>query len=546
MGKRNTSEIGPLVMLFLVLEGVATLLDVLMGVGGAMSTEESYNAAAAALLACGHDESMWELQYKWFCGGCSAEAMLAAPLFSWFTPSILAWKWFLGWIHIVMVCAGAAIAGRAAGARPAFVFVGLMIAAPGFYRTLALTGFGNHAESTVFPFVSAALLLFARQRTAAIQIVCACAAGIWMGLGIWFTPTALHGFIAVTAVAVWAGRKSILSYLVGLPIGMAPIVAYFNAMPQARVDASAWWATIEVAPFSEMVRWLVSDFVTGQLWSGVHVGISATWWFMLTVVSIIGMGAVFVRKERPWGVRWFLPLLFLGLICAYWLRFDLWDDNPAVHGFDPFNLRYRAPLFPIMALAAAMTSGALDDRSIFRRLAAAIVVVLIAVGFLLRAGSWRAGGEPAHKTSAVSVDGRVDWTVPEGDPPQRLDRAMGRLEDVAAARDFLYAHGDSLPVCRDLHRAELGRRIGLALLREHPIEALGPTLAEAAALPGEDRLALVRGIVATMELQPEPIETWAAVQANVARASPKIAAEVSERIQRRSAAMGASSPPSEH
>jgi hypothetical protein len=49
-----------------------------------------------------------------------------------------------------------------------------------------------------------------------------------------------------------------------------------------------------------------------------------------------------------------------------------------------------------------------------------------------------------------------------------------------------------------------------------------------------------------MELQSEPLEAWAAVQENVARASPKIAAEVSERIQRRSPAMGTSSPPSEH
>ena len=48
-------------MIFVVLEGIATLLDVLMGVGSVMSTEESYNAAAAALLACGHGSSMWAL-----------------------------------------------------------------------------------------------------------------------------------------------------------------------------------------------------------------------------------------------------------------------------------------------------------------------------------------------------------------------------------------------------------------------------------------------------------------------------------------------------
>jgi hypothetical protein len=84
------------------------------------------------------------------------------------------------------------------------------------------------------------------------------------------------------------------------------------------------------------------------------------------------------------------------------------------------------------------------------------------------------------------------------------------------------------------------------LLQEHPIEALGPTLAEAAALPGEDRLALVRGIVATMELQSKPLEAWAVVESNVVRASPRIAAEVAERLHRRSATMGPADPASKN
>ena len=119
-----------------------------------MSTEEGYNATAAALIACGHLESIWALQYKWFCGGCTTESLLAAPLFKLFGPSVFAWKWSVGWIHIAVVSAGVAIAGRAGGARSAFVFGGLMLAAPGFYRELALTGFGNHAESTFFPFMA--------------------------------------------------------------------------------------------------------------------------------------------------------------------------------------------------------------------------------------------------------------------------------------------------------------------------------------------------------------------------------------------------------
>jgi hypothetical protein len=120
-----------MVIFLILLEGLATLLDILMGPGAVMSTEEAYNATSAAMLACGHTEALWSLQYKWFCGGCSTEAVLAAPFFQWWGPTIFSWKWIMGCIHMVTVTAGAAIAGRTAGARPAFVFVGLMVAALG-------------------------------------------------------------------------------------------------------------------------------------------------------------------------------------------------------------------------------------------------------------------------------------------------------------------------------------------------------------------------------------------------------------------------------
>jgi len=542
MSLRHKSEIGPLVKLFLLLEAVATLLDVLMGVGSQMSTEETYNAAAAALIACGHQSSLWALQYKWFCGGCSAEALMAAPLFSMFSPSVLAWKWVMGTIHMVVVSAGAAIAGRAGGARSAFVFVGLMIAAPGFYRNLALTGFGNHAESSMFPFLAAGLMLYAYRRGSHARLLMATIAGVWMGLGVWFTPTSLHGFVAVTAVAVWAGRKPMLGYLAGLSVGMLPFVAYFEAVPHARVDAFAWWSTWEVAPLEDMVRWLVSDFVTSELWAGVPTIVSASWWFLLVVIAIIGMGALFIRKDRPWAVRWFVPLLLMGLLSAYFFRFDLWDDNPIVRGFDPFNMRYRAPLFPILALAAAMTSGVVDDASIFRRISAAVVVVLIASGFALRAGSWHIGTEKVHKVSAVPIDGRVDWSVPEGEPPQRLARTMGRPEDVEAALEFLESHDDGLAVCTDLHHAELGRRVALALMGDRFGSEAQGVLLESAAYPSEKRDALVRGMLAVFLSAENPTAAWRDVKGRVVAQNARLGAEISDRLGRMLDAMGSAGP----
>jgi hypothetical protein len=487
-----------MVIFLILLEGLATLLDILMGPGAVMSTEEAYNATSAAMLACGHTEALWSLQYKWFCGGCSTEAVLAAPFFQWWGPTIFSWKWVMGCIHMVTVTAGAAIAGRAAGARSAFVFVGLMVAAPGFYRSLALTGFGNHAESTVFPFVAAAVLLYTHKRPQWTKICAAVMAGVTMGFGIWFSPTVLHGLVAVVVVAVAVGPAAAGAFLVGLPIGLAPMVVYFKAQPINKLAASEWWTTIDFASFSDLVRWLITDFNTAQLWPTVGSTVSSMWWFSLVIMAILGMGAMANRTERPWATRWFVPLLLGGLIGGYLIRGDLWSDNPAVMGFDPFNLRYRAPLFPILALGAALTSGAMDEDSVFRKIAAAGVVVLIATGFVFRTQGFQIGTEAVFRQPAVPVDGRVDWTVPEGEPPTRLDRKMGRPEDIRAAVDFLEGHTDGLSVCREIHLAELGRRTGVGLGQGQSAIDLAPALTLGATLEGDERKAFVRGLVEPM------------------------------------------------
>jgi len=213
------------------------------------------------------------------------------------------------------------------------------------------------------------------------------------------------------------------------------------------------------------------------------------------ILAILGMAAMANRTERPWATRWFVPLLFGGLIGGYLIRGDLWHDNPAVMGFDPFNLRYRAPLFPILALGAALTSGAMDDDSVFRKISAAGVVVLIATGFVFRTQGFQIGTEAVFRTPAVPVDGRVDWTVPEGEPPKRLDREMGRPEDIRAAVDFVESHTDELSVCREVHLAELGRRTGVGLGQGRSVLDLAPALTLGASLEDDERKAFVRGLV---------------------------------------------------
>jgi len=516
-----------------VMVGIATCLDVLMGPGSQMSTEEAYNAASGALLACGHLESLWALQYKWFCGGCTTEAALAAPLFKLLGPSVFAWKWFVGCIHVTVVAAGVSIAGRAGGARSAFVFAGLMLAAPGFYRELALTGFGNHAESTVFPFLSAAILLSTHKRSRAAKVGAAIAAGILMGFGIWFSPTVLHGFLAVLVIAVAAGPIPSIAYVLSLPVGLIPFMVYFRTVEVARRPAAEWWGTIDFAPLGDLFQFVGADFAHTHLWPFVGTGGSSLWWFTLAALAVIGMGAMFTRTERPWAVRWFVPLCFVGLFSGYFVRFDLWSDNPAAIGYDPFNLRYRAPMFPLMALGAALTSGAMEEGSILRKISAGFVVVLIAVGFVFRVNGWNIGQEPVFKTSAIQIDGRFDASVPEGEPPTRLPREMSRAVDIVAAVNFVNDHDDSLPVCRQLHLSEVGRRVGEGLVSRRSILDLAPALTLATSLEGEDRDAFIRGLSALFEHKNRRLgPDWNTVKPLLDRSVPDLARAVDLRIQR--------------
>ncbi len=507
-----------------ILVGFATLMDVLMGPGAHMSTEEGYNATTAALIACGHTEAVWALQYKWFCGGCTAEAVLAAPLFSQFGPSVLAWKWVVGGIHLAMVSAGVAIAGRAAGARAAFVFGGLMLAAPGFYRELALTGFGNHAESTFFPFAGAAVLLFTHKRSHRAKVIAALVAGILMGLGIWFTPTALHGLLGVLVIAVAAGPIPSGAFLLGLPIGLIPFVSYFRTVEIARGPAAQWWGTVELASPSALFQWVGSDFLQVQLWPHVGTFASSLWWYSLVVVAVLGAGALAVRTERPWALRWFVPVCLFSLVAGYALRFDLWLDNPAVSGYDPFNLRYRAPIFPLLALGAAFSSGSMEEDSALRKISAGFVVILISVGFVFRVHGWNVGQEPVHRMSAVSIDGRIDRSVPEGEPPTRLGREMTRPQDLYAAVRFIDGHRDSLKVCRSLHIAELGRRLGEGLFQGKTAKDLTVGLGLSPTFVGDERDAFVKGLVAPFNLRPgaDP-QDLVAVQAILEQSAPGLA-----------------------
>jgi hypothetical protein len=141
----------------------------------------------------------------------------------------------------------------------------------------------------------------------------------------------------------------------------------------------------------------------------------------------------------------------MAFLAATLLRFDLWDDNPEVRGWDPFNLRYRMPLWPLLAVGMALL-GLREGRLRWA------LLLPVALGLGLRVGEWWAPEvDPPSRYPAGQL---ADPTLPSGQPLQRRLESRRRSADVAAGEAWLRGHEDPLEACAAEHRAELGWRRG--------------------------------------------------------------------------------------
>ena len=104
--------------LALLVEGVLTLVDIGWGPWSVVGFEEGRNARAALKLACGHADRLLDLQYRDFCGGCTADAVLAAPLLRHIGDAVWVWKLVPAGFHLLLVAAVGALV-RVAGPRQA-------------------------------------------------------------------------------------------------------------------------------------------------------------------------------------------------------------------------------------------------------------------------------------------------------------------------------------------------------------------------------------------------------------------------------------------
>ncbi len=480
----------------LLLEVLLVAVDLVAGPGTAIAPEEARNARAGLQLACGHWEDLWALQYRSFCGGCTAEAALAAPLFSALGDALWTWKLVPAGFHLATVSLGALLAARAWGTWAASAWLAWMIGAPAFYRELALTGYGNHTEGTAWVLAGVVLALAALDRRWQLRVPLLVAAGAVTGLGVWFTWSSAYGLAALALVAALAWRRGGPLVLLGLPAGLLPMAATWQADPAAAPLARDLWSEVSWAGPGELWRWLGPDFAASGLWQGALGAVTWPWWGL--TLGLAALGVVLALRERSPARAW-LVAAPLALVAAYALRHDLWHDTYAPDRYSPFLLRYRAPLVPLVGLLVA--GAALRWRA-----ARIVLVALVATGLLGRVLAWSPDLEAARAPAYVPTS-LPDPTVAVGQPPVRHAGGRTRPQDLAAALDWLSRHADPLPVCRLDHLTELGRRLQGHLDRD-PASPWALTVHEA--LPQVAwRLQVARGRVAAgAESPPADPDPW--------------------------------------
>ena len=405
-------------------------------------------------MACGHADALAALQYRGFCGGCSADALLGAAPLRLGGGTVGAWKSVPLGLHAVGGGALVGVGARAAGARGGVAALALLLGAPAAWRALVLTGWGNHAESAAFTFAAVALLASARRRPLLAGL-----AGIVAGLGLWYAWISAHALPALGVGALLVGGpRALAAFLLAIPIGAAPMAAFWVARPEALPEAIGMGSGGALAAPAGWLRWWTEPLLPGRSWPHGDgpvrwLGVGAT--AGLTLLGLAGAARVGEgRRSRAAVAAAVVALGLAGMGLATLLRQDLWADNAVLMGFDPFALRYRAPALPLLVLGAALAAG----RS---RVGAAGALLIAAFGLQQRVAAWAAGPRQALGAPLPLVALAPDPTVPEGDPPRRNPLRMGRPQDVAAAEAWLARHADALPACRAVHAAELGRRMGL-------------------------------------------------------------------------------------
>ncbi|MFM2246440.1 MAG: hypothetical protein RL071_2514, partial [Pseudomonadota bacterium] len=451
--------------------------------------EEGFNAAQAWMMRQGHVRDTFFIQYRPYCGGCTAQAGLAA-LLSTALP--------LSWLHMKLLPVGAWALALAAGQRwlhrasspGAGLAFGLLMALPP--RTplvLSATGWANHMEAGCLAVALLAALGPALRPGPGRALL----AGLIGGLALF---TSFSGaFVAAGAAlavldAAARGQPGALVGLGGLlvaPAGWLLQRSSSGQQPFHTIYAEDEWAP-RLARIPDQLGTLLNPHQLAAL-AGHPEAPGGHALGVVVGISVLG-GALALLWRGPPRLRGPVALAALWLAAYCLSGFSVRAPAPPELAY-PGSLRYAAAVMPLCALilVAAARGGA--GR-------------LLALPALL---SGAAALAPAAEIVADDVHEVISGQArPRSRPPVRWGAAH--------AADWAYVQAQlsyALPLahhracgvddrwCRQVHAYAEGREAATAALRADPGGRCGVAL-DASALPAHPAAAWGAGEAVAQQL----------------------------------------------
>ena len=364
----------PLLLTALVV--LAQLLAVFNPAVVEVDPEEMVNASHAWTVAREGLTYLFPLQYRPFCGGCSATALLGAGLFTVLPPSWLTWKLLPLGLTGLLALAGQRALWRHVGPAAAVAFALLLLFPPRAWLHLSLIAWGNHYEAGVIVLL-AALLAARREPRAGLGAGLLLALALWVGFSAAFALPAILGWLALRGRWRHLGLALLGLLAVLLPWGLQWALA--GSTPFDGIYEAG-----EAAPRLSRLPGKLANLLHPRQAAAMFGLREHTWGQLLgplaALAAVAGVALGAWRRVPLAGLAGLLALAWTGVYVL--VRFEM-GLPPAPEVAVPGTVRYAAPLYPALFLGVSATCGALWQAG--RRLSAvAILGPLLLAGLAAR------------------------------------------------------------------------------------------------------------------------------------------------------------------
>lgn len=429
-----------------------------------LDPEEGFNAAQGWLLLQGHWESLFQMQYRTYCGGCTLEAVAGLPLLATLGRGWITWKLVPVGVSVACLLLGWRLLRRGQGPAAAGAFLLLLLLPPRTWQALSVVSWANHYEAGVWALLPALLLLPGGSRLRAGL------AGVALGVGVYLS---FSGAFAVLGLGGWLllrrRWRDLGLVLLCLPLGLTPWLAQWTLAAQHPFHTI--YAEHESLPMLSRVPAKLATVLAPRQLQHLFGLPTSPVGLILGVGTALSAGIAGVIVARRRAATGLLALcLLLSWLAVYSLvgfsvRAPAWPELPW-----PGALRYAAAAYPALFLLLAAGAGLLWSEG--RRLLAGLLLAAPLCSGLLGRVEVLGG---AHPTAALARVDAVDWGVVRAQLSYAMPLEVHRACTAVDRR------------CREVHAYALGRADGEALLHggrpQHAPEA-GAHPAYAAGLAG--------------------------------------------------------------